>query len=554
MITYLILAILFFVFSLTLFSYIIFVIYKNKECKMKEVALKKEINSLNLYDFEKINAPIEHICFRDERFEKIMFLFTDFASMFDEKKQEAKNKVYKLPKTLNNYDWKAFKKIYNSAFFDVKTLKSSLASLFEIQQKILEYKDYVSYILVSYRENSWNLIDFYNNNLAYMSDDSEDFKNIKKWILKLREDIYHLNNCIECLDINEILLRLNNVNSSFSELLEVINQTYISKKQDNYINYSIHEISSILNNNYRSVQNHNIINEAEKSIHKVRKNMDYVKSNRNSLNKKQIQKTKNNAIKMLWKIRKDLNLTFKSSEFFNKNKQNIDKSFQMALKYIPELTKKFNRMYDNFIDDRNIKTEILECNTKFFSIIDKIKNYFKLTDKKNYDPPEMLNKAKKIIHEIIQNINFADEIYSEIVSKYDTSRKILNDITANKLLLIQMHSYIIKNKIKMEKSFDEIDKLLEDLNEIEQMFFSRKWDNDFCVAKLAEVKSDLDTMKEMLLKVETLKHYTEKVINYACLKMVLNPSLNYKLDKTISLYDEGKYKDGLMFVLVQLKK
>lgn len=554
-ITFLIVAIILFLVAILFFSLILYIIFKNKECKLKESNLKKEWNDLSLYDFEKINLPIEHISFIDEKFEKIMFLFNDFAELYSQKMSDIKEKIYKLPKTLENYDWKSFKKIYCSAQMEIKVLKSSLTSLFNIQQNILEYKDYISYILVAYRENSWNLINFYNNNLSDDTKDLTHIKVVKRNVVILRNAAEELNNCIENYDINVTINALNNINGAFCDLWNAINKMYISRKQNNYINYSINEIKNILKNNYKSIKT-SVINEAEKQISKVIKNQDYIKINSHKLSEKESQKLTLSIIKTLWKVKKDLNITFKSSEFFNKNKSDIDKSFTMAANYIPEMMKIFKKIYDNFIEDKEVKDLVLSCNANFSLILSEITDYKKQINRNNYDPSELLKKAKKIIQMIVDGISDSDEIISQIITKYNFSKKVLNDITSNKLLLTQMEAFMIKNKMENIEKFEWVKRLSNELNEVENKFFNEKSNNlQYSIASLAEIKSDIWTLREVLIKTHILKVYTEKIINYACLKIALDDNaIKYKLDKPLELYNECKYKESALSMLSQMKK
>lgn len=551
---YLIAAIVLFIFSVFIFFGILFILFKNRECDAKQNELKKEWNDLALYDFEKINAPIEHISFLNDEFEKIMYLFNDFGESHKEKLNEIRERIYKLPKTLENYDWKSFKQIYESTQSEIAILKSSLSSLFSIHKNILEYKDYMSYILVAYRENSWNLINFYSTNLIDKQTDHSSIERIKNNIAQLRLDSENLNKCIENFDINTTLLSITNINKSFCNLWEIVNQMYITKKQNNYINYSINEISNILKNNYKNIKQ-SVINDAEKKISKAIKNNEYVKNHYQKLSEKELQKIIVQIIKSLWKVKKDLNITFKTSEFFNKNKQAIEDSFSMGQRYIPELCKIFKKIYDNFIEDQEIKTRLLECNSKFVSVVKNIEKYNKETEKNNYDPSQQLEKARIIIESLVQNISEADLITSDIISKYNTSKKILNDITSNKLLLTQMKAFMIKNKIKSDNDFELIKKWNNELNDVEKMFFVEKSNNhEYCVTLLAESKSDIWILKERLLKVHKLKLYVERLVNYASLKMALEDNIKYDFRKTFEYYYDGKYKESALSIIQQLKR
>lgn len=552
---YLVISLISFFFSLVCFSFILFIVFKNKECKVKENNLKKEWNELALYDFEKINLPIEHISFMDEKFEKIIFLFNDFSSLYQEKMDNVKSQIYKLPKTLNNYDWKSFNIIHSNAQLEMSLLKSSLASLFGIQHSLLEFKDYISYILVSYRENSWDLINFYNSNLADDSKDIKHIKEVKTNINILRNSAENLDLCIENFDINIIEKSIDDINNSFCCLWESINKMFIHRKQNNYINYSINEINNILKNNYKTIKP-SLVNEAEKRISKVMKNEEYIKLNYEKISESENQKITISIIKSLWDIKKDLNITFKSSEFFNKHKTEIDNLFSIMDEYIPNLIKIFKKMYENFAEDLEMNKLLQNCKTKFEIILSEIFDYKKEINNNNYNPFKLLEKAKDIIEKIVENVSNADNAVSEAVSKYNISKTILNDIASNKLLLTQMKAFMIKNKVEGQDKYEWIDKLSKELDNIERKFFTKKnsiHHNEYNIAALAETKSEILKLRAILMQIQTMKDYTEKIINYACLKMSLDSTLNYNLEKSIKLYDQGKYKESALSILMQMK-
>lgn len=550
---YLLIAIILFIVSIVFFSLILFVFFKNKELKVKETQLKKEWNDLSLYNFEKTNLPIEHISFIDEKFEKIMFLFNDFANEYKESLVVIKQGIYKLPKTLTNYDWKSFKTIHDMISLEIKLLKSSLSSLSKMQQNILAYKDYISYILVAYRENTWKLIEFYKNNLLDYKCDSNFVKLSKKYIENLRSKTEELNTCIENYDINVTVSAINEMNKAFVSLLETVEKMYIKKRHLNYIDYSINEVKNILNSNYRSIQS-NLVLEVEKQYSKIDKNYQLLKYKSHSQTEEENNRLRVSLIKSLRKIKQDLNISFKLSKFFNQNKPLIDKSFNGIVSIIPEINKTMDKHYNNFIEDREIKTEILKCNSNFTTINTKIKEYEKLTSKNNYDPQNLLELARSTIELIVHNTYITEQILANINTKYESSKKVLNSITSNKLLLAQMKAYIFKNKLTDNNYVQIIDKLFNDLNNIEKNFVSKKRDLNYWVTLIAEVNSEISSIEKDLININSLKLYVEKIVSYASLKMALDPSLSYRFDRTIELYNQGNFKDGALLMLSQIKK
>lgn len=544
--------VLFFVSSIFLGG-IIFVYIKSYGCRQKENLLKKEINELLEYNFEKINIPIDHISYSNQtqEFDSVQEFFNKFAYKFNQKVVEMKSVVYLVPKMLSNYDWKSFSILYDEISYEILMHKKSLASIFELHQNLLKYRDYISYILVSYRENGWNLINFFNKNL---SDKNEKIKEIRSKIKHFKKCTEELNNCIENYDVNNFLKSLDNINDSLLKLIKIINENYIMRKQNNYINYSINEIKNIINKNHQNIKS-SIVNHSQKEITRVENNRNYLNANINNLSDYDIEKITTSLIKSLSKVKKVLNITFKSNEFFNQNKSEIDKAFKNMIRLVPLILKTFDKIFNNFIEDRDIKDLIIKSNSSFSSILTKLKSYFATSNKNNYNPGELLESAKQIIEDIIEALSLADKIVLDVDKKYEYSKKILNDITANKLILTQMKAFTIDNNINTENHINMIDKLNAELDVVEKKFFTEKSNNlEYNFASLSETKSEISALEMNLSRQELMKAYIEKIINYACLQMVLDEDIKYKLSKPIELYNQGQYRESATLILSQMKK
>ena len=117
-----------------------------------------------------------------------------------------------------------------------------------------------------------------------------------------------------------------------------------------------------------------------------------------------------------------------------------------------------------------------------------------------------------------------------------------------------MKAYIFKNKLTDNNYVQIIDKLFNDLNNIEKNFVSKKRDLNYWVTLIAEVNSEISSIEKDLININSLKLYVEKIVSYASLKMALDPSLSYRFDRTIELYNQGNFKDGALLMLSQIKK
>ncbi|MDE5841592.1 MAG: hypothetical protein K2H11_01285, partial [Malacoplasma sp.] len=318
--------------------------------------------------------------------------------------------------------------------------------------------------------------------------------------------------------------------------------------------YTINEIKNIINKNHHKIKG-SIINNAQKEISKIENNRDYLIHKTDNLSDNDIERITVSLIKSLGKVKKTLNITFKSSEFFNQNKSEIDKAFKNMLQILPLILKAFDKIFDNFIEDKDIKDSILKSNSLLSNIMMKLNNYFVISNKNNYNPGELLENARNIIESIIESLSLADRIVLDVDKKYEYSKKILNDITGNKLILTQMKAFVINNNINTDSNIKLIDKLNYELDSIEKKFFEEKSNNlEYNFAYLSETKSEISILEMSLLKQEKMKEYIEKIINYACLQMTLNENIKIKLKKPIELYKNGQYKESATLLLNQMKK
>ncbi|MDE6894358.1 MAG: hypothetical protein K2J02_03230, partial [Malacoplasma sp.] len=343
----------------------------------------------------------------------------------------------------------------------------------------------------------------------------------------------------ENYDINVFINAIDNINNSFTDLIKIIGENFVMRKQNNYINYSINEIKNIINKNHHKIKS-SIINNAQKEITKIENNRDYLIHKTDNLSDNDIERITISLIKSLGKVKKTLNITFKSSEFFNQNKSEIDKAFKNMLQILPLILKAFDKIFDNFIEDKDIKDSILKSNSLLSNIMMKLNNYFVISNKNNYNPGELLENARNIIESIIEALSLSDRIVLDVDKKYEYSKKILNDITGNKLILTQMKAFVINNNINTESNIKLIDKLNSELDSIEKKFFEERSNNlEYNFAYLSETKSEISILEMSLLKQEKMKEYIEKIINYACLQMTLNENVKIKLKKPIELYKNG---------------
>ncbi|MDE5553401.1 MAG: hypothetical protein K2I67_02530, partial [Malacoplasma sp.] len=236
---------------------------------IKENNIKKEYNKLIDYNFSKINIPIEHIGFSDPKYECISDFFNRFANEFVNNLDNLKNKILKLPNTLREYDWKSFNTFYDSSMADINGMKIALLGFWEKYKNVVQYRNYLGYIFISYRENSKKIISFYEQNLNLSYDDS----GIKDAIVRIKDLAYKLSQHSDEIKNNEEVENiLKEFNVDFNKMWNLLNNLYIKDKEYRYIKFSVNEIEEIIKTRQNSL-NEVDINIAEKILAKVNGNI-----------------------------------------------------------------------------------------------------------------------------------------------------------------------------------------------------------------------------------------------------------------------------------------
>lgn len=540
----------FLILSIILFGTIIYFFVRNKKCLAKENNLKKEYNKLIDYNFYKINIPIEHIGFSDSKYECISDFFNRFANEFNNNLDDLKEKVSKLPRTLKEYDWKSFNAIYNSSMADINGLKISLNGFWDKYDSITQYKNYLGYIFVSYRENAKKIISFYEQNLNLSYDDC----GIKDTIVNLKDFAYKLESYSEQIkNVNDIEKILNDFNKDFEKMWNLLNNLYIKDKEYKYIKFSVSEIEDIIKTRHGSLSENNI-NFAEKILAKVNGNIKILDKKISTRDFKSTNKVIEYVIRELLKIKNTLNINFKSSEFFNRNKKIFSEALESIVNEQPKLDKIFVKIYNNFSGDIELNKKILATKIELAKIAKDANDFINESNKNKFDATNLLISAKKIVKRILYWTEIAWMLIKDVDNKYSYSKNILNEITSSKLLLTQINAFLITNKNATESTTSQIDRLMKDLNIIERNFFSGQSENfEYNYNKLLETKQEISAINIYAEKCYYLKKYVENIIFFVNLQMAKKNNVKYDLQKPVSLYNDGLYFESAQNLLKQLK-
>lgn len=532
-----------------LFAFFTIVFFVNRKFRKQLEETKKRFNNIVVEDFVKKAIPIEHIAFSDPKYESIANLFNMFGSKFDVEIDVLKTKIYMLSSTLKNFDWKNFKKLYLLISDDMDDLEESITLLNELQQDILEYKNYTSYILVSYRENAKKIIDFYEKNLGTTFDD----KVIKEFIEKIRNHCFNLNTYVEEIDLKNIVETLNKFNNDFTSTFNLLSNWYIWTKQHKYVKHNVEEIEKVLKNGFKNIsyENNQIVNKDLTIINESIKTLDK-KMSRHDFEK--IDKSFHTIIKKILFIKKTLQLNFTSTEFLSKNRDFIVENFNIVISESKNLFSFLNKIYANFYSSNPIKEESLYLKDKLNIVIKKCSAFIAKCNKIKYDSSELFIESKIIINDILELNDAFSNLINQINNKYAYFKIVLNEITSGKLLLAQLLAFIKNNEISnMTIVLNDILKLTNELNSIEMEFFN-DYDKefDYNYNSLLELKQQIYETSLTVSSVYFKKIYTENLISYANILMI-NKNININLDDVYDLYQKGNYFDSLKRIIKLLK-
>ena len=556
-IIFLILIAVFILISMLFLVSMIFILFKNKELTLKENEIKNEYNNLSLYDFFKKNIPIEHIAFNNPKYESLSNFFNEYRNRYEIELENLKEKIYKLPDALKIYDWKNFNAMYKSIVSDIKDLKESLSIMEGVYNNVMVYRDHMSFIAVSYRDNTKAIIDFYEKHLSNLTND----ETITSLCKILKQQVKMLNSYIEVSDIDDITETLSKYNFNFTVLWNLINNLYLRDQEVKYINFSVREIEDILKDKFNSISQENT-NFANKTLTKINKNIKTLNKRIQSKDFNQIENVSKYIIGELFKIKDTLNINLKYNKFLSDNKKIIIESLKFFLKEHKSLQEKLLKVYNNFFIFKDLLKHINVLATKLHKIVKNINSLLEREyQKKNNDHNVFLARAKEIIKDIVEWSDIYEWLIKNVSDKYHFFKLVVKEITSNKMLLSQMLGFISKNKIDDYIMLQNIHKLI---NEYDQMEISFKKNNAILVKtddednheykylSLSERKLEVSEIYSALSNVYYQKIYLEKLMFYANVQIAKH-NYNYSFDNIVKLYEMGKYNEGLNLLIKQIR-
>lgn len=534
------------------FVFILYIIIKNLCFKSMRDDLIKIYNKLILENFEKKNIPIEHIGYRNQKYEPIAELFQEYSMQYATILENIKSNIYNLSKYIKNYDWINFKKIYKQTYNDLNNLNTSINNINKYYDDILQYRNYISYIIVSYCEKSKSIINFYEKNVG----PTYDNENIKNVIDKIKNHCIQLEQFVNKIDLLKIMDTLKEFNNNYKNAFSLISNLYIRNKEQKYINYNIAEIEEVLKTDFNKITKEN-----EKKAHKL---LMVIKNSEKTLNKKinnndfeHVEIIIKDIIEKILFIKKSFNLNFTSNEFLNKNINSVIDSFESVINESTKLYGFLNKINQNFNSIPLITESVSGLKNKLNALTKKCNLFIRENSTKKNNSTSFFLNSKDIVMDIIKWCDEFSSLINEVVNKYVYFKKIITEISSLKLLLAQMMAFLkksLENNDKINKKFcDEINNLSIELNKMEKKFndeyeitFQYKYN------ELLDIKHNIYEICKNISIIYFKKTYVKKLIYYANILMI-NENTNIDLKEADDYYNARKYDESLNIILKQLK-
>lgn len=520
--------------------------WKKQKQHQKAIYLKKQLKNLQEYDFEKISIPLEQLAYHnfpaEKQFESVALLFNNFATIFNQKLSFLEQNIQKIPLILNNYDWKNFNLVYTQTICEIALIEKSIKLLLQLKTNILNYRDYLSDIIISYRENSWDLIHFYETNLFQPN------TTVKHLIKILKNNHEKLNQLYLQYDLAHIQKTIHNTNNNYGILWHKIAEIYTITKQNNYINYSINEIKNNIKKKHRFIKT-NVINHAEKEITKIIKNWEYIQNNL-QFEQTKAQKITVSIIHKLTKIQKELNLTYEVNDFFNKNKTQLNFIFNDLKTFMPKIYLWLKKTCDDFTNSTlaSIITQLMHQNQ---TICANLSHYQKNSNQKKYNYQQLLQDSKMILQNSQTFLLELEKIIIKCKKKHEATQRIVNDLINHKIMLGKMKIYAQQKN--QNQNLILIPQLLKEIDKLEVEFNNNPFAKiSYISIKLNEIKRVIAHLNLNVSKKELLKVYNEKVIQDLIIKSALK---NKEIDitKAIAFYYQKKHKESILALINQLQ-
>lgn len=519
---------------------VLFLFWIKRVMLIKENNIKNFFNDFVLVDIDKKIILMDNLGFSNSKYEGISDFFLEYRSKFEDSVLEIRKKIFSLINANKFFDWKNFNLIYKSLEKDLSNLKNSLINAEKLIEETFEYRDYISKVIINYRDCSKRIISFYESNLGMTFDNSQ----IVSLINEIRNNNLAINNFFEPESLEFIIETFKSFNKSLINFTNFIENLYVLDKENKYINYSIGEINEFLNSKSNKINSSNI-NKANKVLTKINSSILVLKNKIDIFDFESISKISNHIIKELVEIKKVLQLDFSSSEFFSENKNSLLEIISIFKNSYKKINSSLIKMRDNFSKDTIFLEEIDKEIFKLKELLDaliKVENEIN----SNFNSSHLIVVAKNSISQISYWIESCEVLTKSAILKYKYFKIVMNEISSNKLLVAQLLVFLKKSNFRSEFYTNNILALKNRLNRIENNILSDYNANfEYFYNLLTDAKEEIYLLSQDFIRLFIAKTYIEKMIWFINLKSFEKNKNNIDLTLVMKFYRNGEYQKGI---------
>jgi len=531
--------------SLVVSFWVIFIIFcyffilhlKNKK---KLYAIKENFNNLT----EAIDIlKFKHLSVLSKNNIELKKIYGEISScikLCQEKLRTIKNNIFDVTELLSTFNERKTRNEIKFLIKDLKYVDLAVGKIRNIYKNVSEGSQMIADALISYRENSADVVKFYEHNLC-VSYDNEDFKETWEKILALLVKINTeiLENAEE--ETKSDMLKVNYILEDF------FNKTknfYVYDKALKYVRANYNACSKIIKKDGNKF--------AKKEKDYVEEKLLAVKSNNKMLedfikiaNWDKSKKYSIVAIKNIEEVRNSLETNESIELLLQENIKicglmitNISNSVESIGKLL-----NFQKNTDDVFFIR--KSEDLINEFKVIKIIyNEILSKSKIVD--FLTKKDLLNKTISLIDKLNQFDNNIAYLSKYVLARYTIFIKIISMISSIKFYIAQIDSVYLKN-IKSQKIIDQIKFLNSEIKSIEE-----KMNENFNLHSKS-IHEELTTLSDLIKEI-----FNDIVFNTTIKKILRNliffttkfkneeiPVIGEILSKSKKYYEEGKYIEGI---------
>lgn len=543
----LVICIVFFCLSFACLVGISFFYYKKYKFLKEINRLKRQTNYFLEYEFYKINIPLEHLSFNaleDTRFQSISNFSALFAREFQDNVLFVSELIEQSELSLKNHQWNNCRKLNKYIQLQIDLLNNGIKGFFDYYFNFLRNKQNLSKVMVEYRENIAQLVNFYKTHLYDHPFDNTEAENLVNELKSNNIAFYEL---YEHFDLAQTQDLISKINSDFFNTLKKIQNLYLGYKKLKYIQSSINEFKNILYFNYKALKGQKL-NEAEKDLVVILKTTEDLDLSALT------DDTEKHLFEKIINLKKKFNLLSSKNEFYEKNEE----WFNNLIKELSGITVEIKSDLLDFKKYLLKNSYELETTNFLLSQLKLLEEYiarFRQFKKEKQGIKKVeIDLIIKIIDIVVNHLLKIDNLIFSLENKSKHFKLFLNQIAQLKINLTQM-KYFAKDSrfVKRDEMINQIDLYLSHLEDLKKGLNQKNvlmWKYNF--EKLSEVRDEVYLLKQTLLEQKIIKEYATELIKKILL-ININNQKETKIARVLDAFNAQQYLKTIDFALKALK-